>query len=202
MYRNMEMWTVIRRRVLTEQCSKRAICREYGIHWKTLQKILRHEEPPPFQQRIPRAKPKLGQFLPIIHEILKADCKAPKKQRHTAKRIFERLRAEHGYNGGYTVVKDAVRAWRNRQAEVFVPLSHRPGEAQADFGEVTPRWMFRFPAWFACRLIAPMNRLSLLAEKGFIAPNCSDSDDVTVACPVENANSEEAVPESGFLCKG
>jgi len=133
----MEMWTEIRRRVLTGQCSKRAICREYGIHWKTLQKILRHEDPPPFQQRIPRAKPKLGRFLPIIHEMLKADSKAPKKQRHTAKRIFERLREEEGYCGGYTIVKDAVRAWRRRQAEVFVPLSHQPGQGQADFGEAT-----------------------------------------------------------------
>jgi transposase len=50
-------------------------------------------------------------------------------------RIFRRLRDEHGYPGGLTVVKDAVRAWRRRHAEVFVPLAHPPGEAQADFGE-------------------------------------------------------------------
>ena len=43
--------------------------------------------------------------------------------------------SEHGYDGGATIVKDAVRAWKQRQAEVFVPLAHRPGEAQADFGE-------------------------------------------------------------------
>jgi transposase len=50
-------------------------------------------------------------------------------------RIYRRLRDEHGYAGGLTVVKDAVRAWRGRNAEVFVPLAHPPGEAQADFGE-------------------------------------------------------------------
>lgn len=137
MYRDMEMWTEIRRKVLTGQSSKRAILREYGIHWKTLEKILRHEEPPDFQLSRPRPKPKLGSFLPIIHEILKQDRKAPKKQRHTAKRIFERLRDEFGYSGGKTVVKDAVRAWKQGQAEVFVPLSHPPGEAQVDFGQVT-----------------------------------------------------------------
>ena len=80
-------------------------------------------------------KPKLEKFLPIIHEILRQDQRAPKKQRHTAQRIFERLRDEHRYDGGLTIVKDAVRGWKQRQAEVFVPLSHRSGDAQADFGE-------------------------------------------------------------------
>ena len=51
------------------------------------------------------------------------------------KRIFERLRIEHGFLGGYTVVKDYVRLARARSREVFVPLSHPPGHAQVDFGE-------------------------------------------------------------------
>ena len=68
-----------------------------------------------------------------------ADQKAPKKQRHTAKRIFERLKAEYGYLGGKTVVEDAVRAWRQTHQEVFLPLVHPPGEAQVDFGEATIR---------------------------------------------------------------
>jgi transposase len=49
--------------------------------------------------------------------------------------IFERLRIEHGYAGGYTVVKDYVRTARARSREVFVPLVHPPGHAQVDFGE-------------------------------------------------------------------
>jgi hypothetical protein len=53
----------------------------------------------------------------------------------TGIRIFERLRDEHGYGGGYTVVKDHVRRLRARGREVFVPLSHPPGHAQVDFGE-------------------------------------------------------------------
>jgi transposase len=57
-----------------------------------------------------------------------------RKQRHTTKRIRERLRDEHGYDGGWTLVKDAVRAWRQQHQEVFLPLSHPPGEAQVDFG--------------------------------------------------------------------
>ena len=135
MFKNMEKWVEIRRRVLTKEISKRGACTEYGLQWRTLQRILRHEEPAKYQLKEPRRKQKLEKFLPIIHEILKQDEKAPKKQRHTAQRIFDRLRTEYSYDGGLTIVKDAVRAYKQRQAEVFVPLSHRPGEAQVDFGE-------------------------------------------------------------------
>lgn len=80
-------------------------------------------------------KPKLGALLPVIDAILEADRTGPVQQRHTAKRIFERLRDEHGFGGGYTVVKDYVRIARARGRETFVPLPHPPGHAQVDFGE-------------------------------------------------------------------
>ena len=135
----MDQWADIRRRVLVDGESKRSVQRHYQLHWKTLQKILSQPEPPGYRQSRPRAKTKLGPFLPVIEEILRQDRHAPPKQRHTAKRVFERLRAEHGYTGGLTVVKEAVHAWRRQHAEAFVPLAHRPGEAQVDFGhaEVT-----------------------------------------------------------------
>ena len=135
MYTAMDQWAEIRRRVLTGEISKRRACREYDLHWQTLAKVLGHEEPPGFRQRIPRAKPTLGPFLPIIHAILEADRQAPKKQRHTAQRIFDRLREEHGYTGCASIVRAAVHDWKQTQAEVFVPLSQPPGAAQADFGE-------------------------------------------------------------------
>lgn len=135
MFTHMETWTEIRRRVLTGEISKRQACREYEIHWQTLQKILRQTEPAPFRLRRPRPRPKLDPFLPTIHHILDADRSMPPKQRHTAERIFQRLRDEYGYTGGRTVVRSAVAEWRRSQAEVFVPLAHPPGEAQVDFGE-------------------------------------------------------------------
>ena len=135
MYTNMETWAEIRRRVLVDGLSKRAACRAYDIHWDTLKKILENPEPPGYRRKTPRPRPKLEAFLPVIHQILEDDRKAPKKQRHTARRVFERLRDEHGYRGGLTVVKQAVAAWRLRSAEVFVPLAHPPGEAQVDFGQ-------------------------------------------------------------------
>ena len=134
MYIDMENWAEIRRRVLVDGLSKRAACREYDIHWDTLRKILEHPEPPGYRRTTPRPRPKLDPFLPVLHRILEDDRKAPRKQRHTARRIFERLRDEHGYQGGLTVVKQAVAAWKTRSAEVFIPLAHRPGEAQVDFG--------------------------------------------------------------------
>ena len=136
MYTNMEKWSEVRRRVLTGELSKRQARTEYGLHWDTLQKILQHEEPPGYRKKKPREKPVLGPFVALIHEILEADKQAPKKQRHTAKRILERLR-EQGYRGRRTVVQEEVRRYKQRSAEVFMPLAHRAGEAQVDFGEAT-----------------------------------------------------------------
>jgi transposase len=133
-FTNMEQWAEIRRRVLTGEITKREACREYGLHWQTLKKILAADEPPSFRPKVPRAKPRLGPFLPVIHQILEADRQAPKKQRHTAERIFQRLRDEHGYAGCASIVRSAVAEWKQTQAEVFVPLAHPPGEAQMDFG--------------------------------------------------------------------
>jgi len=130
----MEQWSEIRRRVLVDGVSRRQIIRETGMHWETLQKILAHSEPPGYRQRRPRPRKKLGAYLPKIELILQEDLVLPRKQRHTAKRIWERLQTE-GFTGGYTIVKDAVRELTQRRQEVFVPLVHRPGEAQVDFGE-------------------------------------------------------------------
>jgi transposase len=133
MYRDMNDWSEIRRRVLVEGVSRRQILRETKMHWLTLKKILEHSEPPGYRQRTPRPRQKLGDYLERIGQILKEDEAMPRKQRHTAKRIWERLR-EEGFTGGYTVVKEAVRERMHQSQEVFVPLAHPPGEAQVDFG--------------------------------------------------------------------
>ena len=135
MFTDMERGAEIRRRVLVDGLSRRAACREYGVHGKTLHKILTYPKPPGYRRTRPEQPSILDPLLPIVHPIRKDDRKAPRKQRHTAKRNFERLRDEHGFAGKLTVVKDAVRAWRSRHAEVFVPLAHPPSEAQVDFGE-------------------------------------------------------------------
>ena len=130
----MELWNSIRQRVLRDAVSIRQIQRETGLHHQTIKKILADSLPLPFACP-KRVKPKLGPYLERIAAILEAEReeRLPKKQRRTAKRIFERLR-EEGYTGGYTQVKEAVRELRRTSQEVFVPLRHDPGEAQVDFG--------------------------------------------------------------------
>jgi transposase len=91
--------------------------------------------PPGYRRSKPPARPKLDPFIGVIDRILEEDKSRPAKQRHTSKRIFERLRDEHGYAGGLTIVKDYVHERRLRQREVFVPLGHQAGHAQVDFGE-------------------------------------------------------------------
>lgn len=130
----MEQWNRIRQRVLREGVSIRQIQRETGLHHTTIKKVLASSSPPPFACPV-REKPRLGAYVDRIAAILQADKdeKIPPKQRHTAKRIFERL-CEEGYEGGYTQVREAVRELRRTSQEVFMPLRHAPGEAQMDFG--------------------------------------------------------------------
>src|SRR5439155_16753142 len=127
-------WSEIRRRIKNGELSMRQACSEYGLNFRTVQKIVHHAEPPPFRTPQPRAKPILGAFLDTIHQILDDDRHAPPKQRHTARRIYERLRDEHNYQGCASIVRNAVRLCKQSAAEVFLPLLHPPGEAQADFG--------------------------------------------------------------------
>ena len=131
----MELYGRIRRAVFVEGKSQRAVAREFGVARETVRKMLRYAVPPGYRREQAVKRPKLGPWLGVIDAILKDDQNQPKKQRHTAKRILDRLREEHGYTGGYTVVKDYVRLQRVRKQEMFVPLTHAPGEAQADFGE-------------------------------------------------------------------
>ena len=131
----VESYAAVRRFVFLEGHSRREAARVFGLSRDTIAKMCRYSAPPGYVRSEPAAKPKLGPLVPVIEAILEADRSAPAKQQHTAKRIFERLRDEHGYGGGYTVVKDHVRRQRGRGREVFVPLSHPPGHAQVDFGE-------------------------------------------------------------------
>ena len=131
----MEVYARVRRAIQVDGMSQREAARQFGLARKTIRKMLAYSIPPGYERKKPVVKPKLGPWLGIIDQILEDDLTQPKKQRHTAKRIWERLKSEHAFTGGYTVVKDYVREARVRHKEVFVPLAHPPGGAQADFGE-------------------------------------------------------------------
>lgn len=131
----VENYAAVRQFVFIEGKSRREASRVFGLSRDTVARMCRFSVPPGYTRTKAPLKPKLGPLLPVIEAILAADKQAPPKQRHTAKRIFERLRDEHGYTGGYTAVKDYVKVAKGLARETFVPLAHPPGHAQVDFGE-------------------------------------------------------------------
>ncbi len=133
----MDLYRRIRLACRHDGLSGREAALHFGVDRKTVAKILAHSVPPGYRRSQPPRKPKLEPFMGIIDQMLEDDKTTHRKQRHTAKRVFERLRDEHGFAGGYTIVKDYVRERRRRLQEMFVPLAHPPGHAQADFGEAT-----------------------------------------------------------------
>ena len=137
----VDMYLRVSRACLVDGMSIREASRVFGLHRDTVRKML---------SCLPDTA---GSALPVVpswsptrasliayskttpyHRTGQA-LSAPEKQRHTAKRIFERLREEHGFDGGYTIVKGYVRERRRVVREMFVPLGHPPGHAQCDFGQ-------------------------------------------------------------------
>jgi len=131
----VELYSKVRIAVLRDGLSQREAARRFGIDRGTVAKMVGHAAPPGYRRAGARVRPRLDAHAGFIDEILTSDLTAPKKQRHTILRIFERLRDERGFDGGYTTVRDYVRPRRLSLKEVFVPLVHPAGHAQADFGE-------------------------------------------------------------------
>ncbi len=131
----VELYVRVRRACMVEGMSTREAARVFGLHRDTVRKMLEYSVPPGYRRQSPPRRPKLDPYRGVIDRILEDDRGLPKKQRHTAKRIYERLRAEQGFDGRYTIVKDYVRERRRRTREMYVPLSHPPGDAQCDFGQ-------------------------------------------------------------------
>ena len=98
---SVELYSRVRRACHVDGMSKSAAARHFGIDRKTVSKILKHAVPPGYRRNGPPARPKLDPFIPLINQILEEDKSRLKKQRHTSKRIYERLRDEHGFVGGH-----------------------------------------------------------------------------------------------------
>ena len=114
------------------------VAREEGVSEPTVRKYRDMDDMSPQLPVKKERGSKLDPYKPIIDAWLIEDRKRRRKQRHTAKRVHERLKAEHGYEGGYSLVQAYV---KQRKAEVraaadmFLELEWAPGEAQVDFGE-------------------------------------------------------------------
>jgi transposase len=136
----VELFEQIRRDRDREGLSIRALAARHGVHRRAVRQALVSPLPPSKRAPSGRPAPKLGAYRALIDEWLEADREAPRKQRHTAKRIWARLVDEHDADVAETTVRDYVRA-RKRQmgwpvGEVFIPQVHAPGaQAEVDWGE-------------------------------------------------------------------
>src|SRR5258708_17191417 len=119
----VEIYGRVRRAVRVEGRSQRAVAREFGLSRETVRKMLAYAVPPGYQRQQPIKRPKLGPWLGVIDAILADDKQRPAKQRHTAKRLFDRLRDEHGFTGGFTTAKGYSRGAPIRRLEMFLSLT-------------------------------------------------------------------------------
>ena len=92
----VDVYLRVRRAVMVEGVSIREAARVFGLHRDTVRKMLAYSVPPGYRRQSAARRPKLEPYTGVIDKILEDDLGLPKKQRHTAKRIFERLRDEYG----------------------------------------------------------------------------------------------------------
>ncbi len=123
-----------------EGLSLREIARQTHKDFRTVRKYAYQNNwnPPVKLKMEPEAFPVMGEYIPTVDEWLEQDEREPRKQRHTVRRIFDRLREEFGYQGSYGSVKRYVaikKAQMQKYKESFLPLEHPPGHAQVDFGK-------------------------------------------------------------------
>lgn len=121
-----------------EEKSLREIAEITDLNFRTVRKYAHMDDwTPEKHERASQVYPVLGDYIPFIDEWLEDDTRQPKKQRHTAKRIFDRLRKEHGFRGGYTCVKRYVRKKKTAMQadEGYLPLEHPLCHAEVDFGK-------------------------------------------------------------------
>lgn len=88
--------------------TQRQAAKHFNISRDSVAKMVAYSTPPGYQRRSPIRRPKLDAFVSTIEHCLDEDLKMPRKQRHTARRVFDRLRDECGFTGGYTTIKDYI----------------------------------------------------------------------------------------------
>lgn len=166
----MDQREQIRRAYFIEGKSIRQIARERHHDRHTVRKALHDAGPPRYTLRERRPRPILGPFLAVIDHWLGEDQQRPPKQRHTARRIYDRLVvAEYGFRGGESMVRQYVREHRPNRPQVFIPLEHDPSEAQVDWGRAqvimagrqTSVRLFCFRLCHRCRPRSGRRRASL-----------------------------------------
>lgn len=127
---------IIRRFYFIKRQSVRQIARQLGYSRQTVRKAITDPSVPKYHRTADKPSPVMGPHAAVIREWLEADKRRPVKQRHTAHRIYERLKKEYGFTGGERTVREFVARLRPTIAGMFIPLEFDPGdEAQCDWGE-------------------------------------------------------------------
>ena len=119
----VDVYLRVRRAVMVEGMSMLEVSRGFGLHRDTVRKMLAYSVPPGYRRQTPPKRPKLEPFTGVIDRILEDDLRRPRKQRHTAKGIFERLKDEYGFDGGYTMPHSDgcfVKAYPAETTEAFL----------------------------------------------------------------------------------
>ncbi len=127
----VELYAKVRRAVMIEGLSRREAAKRFGLHRNTITKMLSFSVPPGYRRRERPASKKLGPHMAWIDAILEGDSQVHKKQRHTARRIFERLRDEQGFSGGYTIVRSSLSLVRYKNNDYSASTRYGPQEVLA-----------------------------------------------------------------------
>jgi transposase len=136
----VELFEQIRRDWRAGGSSIRELAGRHHVHRRTVRQALASAVPPPRKSYPPRHRPAIGAYTQVIDEWLLADRDVPPKQRHTARRVWQRLVAEQGASLAEVTVSRYVTRRRAElglgKVQVMVPQAHEPGaEAEVDFGE-------------------------------------------------------------------
>jgi len=152
---SLDHYELIRRRHLIDGLSIRKISRSLGHSRKTIRKALSHATPPGYRREQPAASPVMEPMAKIVDAWLEQDHDRPPKQRHTAQRVYERLRDEHDFKGSSSTVRRYMQKRKTIKREVFLPLRFDPGEeGQVDWhtGWIIVNGVQRKAQFFCMRL--------------------------------------------------
>jgi transposase len=136
----VELFEQIRRDRDRDGLSIRALAEKHGVHRRAVRQALESSVPPAKRRPESRPAPKLGEYRELIDGWLIDDLKAPRKQRHTARRVWQRLVDEHGVQVAEVTVRQHVHKRRRELGlavgQVFVPQTHMPARtAEVDWGQ-------------------------------------------------------------------
>ena len=98
----VELYLKVRQHCLTDGNSERQTAKDFCISRNSVRKMLAHPKPPGYQRKASISQPTLDSHKAFIDETLESDKQVHRKQRHTAKRLYDRLKSEKGYTGSYT----------------------------------------------------------------------------------------------------